>query len=465
MKSLFILLLFIPAFLFAEIIEGHQVRPDGKGGYSIQEPTGKEYARKAAYESKPEYKQQSKWFNSNFGNASVQNSVGAKTASSLPSVVVHSVDKKSIMRALFQRAKTGGIFLATKGNTVGWVITGYMLVDPDLRLFGWVFDADKGTYVRPVGSYLYVYSCQSSVTTSKPNSGNYAAYETWYKSVPSCTFQKSYDLSQDLGEPHLTHYCKSVTPDPGQHQVGYQGGRCTLSGYPQPIYFVTFALLDTVPMTQEDFDQIILPKAEPEPTAYVRASADSQYANPSSLSYVAEFSKPLQSMSLTTAPYTNPLTGKAQESKFDVTVNGDKWSVKETLTPRPDLNGNEELAPTPDIPAQPQPETKPESSASAPVQCDKYPDTLGCEKMGDGSEAESIFSDIKIPEITNPAEFKLDNFLPDNGSCPAPKTYSTSHGSIIYSYEKHCDVARTLRPFLIAFASVTALYLIFFRKA
>ena len=65
----------------------------------------------------------------------------------------------------------------------------------------------------------------------------------------------------------------------------------------------------------------------------------------------------------------------------------------------------------------------------------------------------------------NPAEFKLDNFLPDNGSCPAPKAYITLHGSIIYSYEKHCDVARTLRPFLIAFASVTALYLIFFRKA
>ena len=169
-----------------------------------------------------------------------------------------------------------------------------------------------------------------------------------------------------------------------------------------------------------------------------------------------------------TDPYTDPFDGKAKETKITINTDGKTVTLDHTL--RPDLQGQTDVAPVPtpipDNDKETNPETKPETNpASTPVQCDKYPDTLGCEKMGDGSEAESIFSDIKIPEITNPAEFKLDNFLPDNGSCPAPKTYSTSHGSIIYSYEKHCDVARTLRPFLIAFASVTALYLIFFRKA
>jgi hypothetical protein len=196
-------------------------------------------------------------------------------------------------------------------------------------------------------------------------------------------------------------------------------------------------------------------------------------------------------------PYTNPLTGTSQQdqviiggSSSGIGVNSatnDSWEYSPTLgqsgtlnptqvtsIPRPDMT-NTDTAPVAKPNAQtgtkPQvvvpPITVPEFTDLNDMIdfCKANPKAMSCIETGTGDEAESIFDKIKIPEITNPAEFKLDNFLPDNGSCPAPKTYSTSHGSIIYSYEKHCEVATSLRPFLIAFASVTALYLIFFRKA
>ena len=83
--------------------------------------------------------------------------------------------------------------------------------------------------------------------------------------------------------------------------------------------------------------------------------------------------------------------------------------------------------------------------------CQENPTAGACLQSGTGQESDSIFKDIKIPEIGNPASFSLDSFMPDSGSCPAPKSYVTSHGTIMYSYDKHCEIANTLRPFIIAF--------------
>ena len=204
-------------------------------------------------------------------------------------------------------------------------------------------------------------------------------------------------------------------------------------------------------------------------------------------------------VNVTGPPYTNPITGTAQQDQ--VTIGGassgigipsgtnNTWTnspalgqsgtlnpTQVTSIPRPDLTNtdtapvakpNEQTGTKPQVTNPSVPDINiefPEFTDIAEF-CQENPTAGACLQSGTGQESDSIFKDIKIPEIGNPASFSLDSFMPDSGSCPAPKSYVTSHGTIMYSYDKHCEIANTLRPFIIAFASLTALYLILFRKS
>ena len=392
---------------------------------------------------------------------------GAMTNTSVPVVLEHQVTKKAVMRSVFEKVVTvaknplgkSNFWTAAAGFAAVYLIDEFFLKD--------------GEYVAVENSYFVIFE-NSKYSGIGEGSGfdSVKSYQYFCENgfSVSCTVQKVYSFKQvNSGLDAYSDYCKGQTwtaSDGKQYSSDgrHSGGLCssTEGNKLKPGYMSLIKINEYRKLTYDDFERLTLPAAESDPSPWVNYSRPSQNEAPPSFSYVGVTAQ--SGATASTDPYTDPFDGKAKQTK--ITVNSDGKSVTLDHTLRPDLQGQTDVAPVPtpipDTDTEPKPETNP---ASTPVQCDKYPDTLGCEKMGDGSEAESIFSDIKIPEITNPAEFKLDNFLPDNGSCPAPKAYITSHGSIIYSYEKHCDVARTLRPFLIAFASVTALYLIFFRKA
>ena len=453
MRSLFLLILLIPIFASAALVKA-----------TIKDSTGQ--IRTEVYDEK--VRQKTRYFERNIKNngfgwigklgtsSDVSLSSGAKATTTLPAVIEHQVEKKAIMRGLLSNTRIGGRFLAKSP----WTYLAFTLVADKLideandQIFKW--DAAVGDFVT-ADDYVAIFTLNNleakRIGISKANMNT--GVSTYLGRIQSGCEGLSTKVSEYYND---TYDFKSMT---------VQGSRGFTCLYVQPktnvakYVYINVTENQVRPITQDEFDNIMIPIADGSPSEYVNASRPSQDEDPPSLAYVDTV---LQAGGqVQTDPYTDPYDGKAKQAT--ITINQDGKSATIGITLRPDLQGDTDSAPVPKDP-EVDTETKPETStASVPVQCDKYPDTLGCEKMGDGSEAESIFSDIKIPEITNPAEFKLDNFLPDNGSCPAPKTYSTSHGSIIYSYEKHCDVARTLRPFLIAFASVTALYLIFFRKA
>ena len=471
MKHFYIFIIFISSFAYSAppSHQGHHIIVEKSGnvrlgGYSTTENMIK--ARSYASDNKDF----GKWFNKNINQMPAKTYTGATSNSSLPVSINHSVEKKAVMRGLFQNAKSVGKAAAGLAGKRVWFLMALGYAAPYLAPEGWLYNEDEMEFQKIINSanpHYFIIQSNKSFGYSFPEGGGtkLKVQQICGASSAQCTILSTVQGLNNAGQTRLD-ICKSKTIKVGNNtyngdRINGNSGACEGAGYVITYLFLSQLEPQKINLEQEEFDRIILPVADLDPSEPVNYSRPSHDEDPPSLSYV---DTTLQTGSQArTDQYTDPYDGKAKQAT--ITINQDGKSAVIAITFRPDLQGDLEAAPVPKDP-EVDTETKPETSnASAPVQCDKYPDTLGCEKMGDGSEAESIFSDIKIPEITNPAEFKLDNFLPDNGSCPAPKTYSTSHGSIIYSYEKHCDVARTLRPFLIAFASVTALYLIFFRKA
>ena len=191
-------------------------------------------------------------------------------------------------------------------------------------------------------------------------------------------------------------------------------------------------------------------------------------------------------------PYTNPITGTSQQdqviiggSSSGIGVNSatnDSWEYSPTLgqsgtlnptqvtsIPRPDLT-NTDTAPV----AKPNEQTGTKPQVVVPPVtvpeftdlndmidfCKANPKAMSCIETGTGEEAESIFDKIKIPEINLPTEFSKDNFLPATAACPAPTSIVTSHGTIMYSYDKHCEIAAFLRPIILIMATITGLFII-----
>ena len=468
MRSLLLLILLMPIFAFADVPshQGHHLIAEKSGNIRLGGYSSTESMLNARHYV-ADNKDTAKWFNRHMSNMPAKTYAGAVTNSSLPAVLEHQVTKKAVMRSVFEKVVTvaknplgkSNFWTAAAGFAAVYLIDEFFLKD--------------GEYVAVENSYFVIFENSKYSGIGEGSAfDSVKSYQYFCENgfSVSCTVQKVYSFKQvNSGLDAYSDYCKGQTwtaSDGKQYSSDgrHSGGLCssTEGNKLKPGYMSLIKINEYRKLTYDDFERLTLPAAESDPSPWVNYSRPSQNEAPPSFSYVGVTAQ--SGATASTDPYTDPFDGKAKQTK--ITVNSDGKSVTLDHTLRPDLQGQTDVAPVPtpipDTDTEPKPETNP---ASTPVQCDKYPDTLGCEKMGDGSEAESIFSDIKIPEITNPAEFKLDNFLPDNGSCPAPKAYITSHGSIIYSYEKHCDVARTLRPFLIAFASVTALYLIFFRKA
>ena len=471
MRSLFLFILLLPIFSFAEEVK---IFVDYRGSIKADKINIDSAAQRAWMTN--QVKSNSAWFADSKYMGRLNLHSGAVAKSALPVVLEHQVTKKAVLQSMF--SKVSQYAKNPLVGRAGWVGLAASFAIPYI-IDEFILDEDKGEFVSIQGFHYVL--VKSDKYLSDAGYGEFLSTEALYKKCETLGHSCSIVAKASTPVAARESYCKGrtweivVNAATGQKQTitsdgTVKSGSCTAIGVsssdPSSRFVMIARISETRAMTYNDFERLTLPAADASPSEWVNYSRDSQNSPPPSFAYVGVTAQ--SGATANTDPYTDPFDGKAKETKITINTDGKTVTLDHTL--RPDLQGQTDVAPVPtpipDNDKETNPETKPETNpASTPVQCDKYPDTLGCEKMGDGSEAESIFSDIKIPEITNPAEFKLDNFLPDNGSCPAPKTYSTSHGSIIYSYEKHCDVARTLRPFLIAFASVTALYLIFFRKA
>ena len=159
-------------------------------------------------------------------------------------------------------------------------------------------------------------------------------------------------------------------------------------------------------------------------------------------------------------PYTDSRDGKAKQSLFRLWPCGGETCATETIKDRPDLKPNSPEAPAVTSGGEAGDKTgdkdKTDNQQPPPFDlCKEHPDILACQGMGDVKGNE--FDDIKIPRHVNQETWKPDSFLPDNGVCPAPKTFHVLGKEFSISYEPLCVLMEKVRFIvLIAFILMSA---------
>ena len=160
------------------------------------------------------------------------------------------------------------------------------------------------------------------------------------------------------------------------------------------------------------------------------------------------------SQTITSAPYTNPNTGQAQQTQINVDSKGKPWV---RYLPRPDLTPNSEDAPT----AQPNDKTEEEikedqNTQNQNNQNNQNKDCTNCqilEKLGeidDKLNPDNLIvppvPPLNFPESNIDVDLKPDKFLNDSNVCPAPRQMALSIGTGQVSYQPLCDLSSGLKP-------------------
>ncbi|MEF3074886.1 virulence factor TspB C-terminal domain-related protein [Methylobacter sp. Wu1] len=97
-----------------------------------------------------------------------------------------------------------------------------------------------------------------------------------------------------------------------------------------------------------------------------------------------------------------------------------------------------------------------DGSGDGKTDCDKYPNSIGCQDIskGDAPKADTIPT-IDVPIVFNPVSWG------GSGSCPAPGTINLHGSTVEISYQPYCDIASAIRPIVIALAFMSAAYIVF----
>lgn len=98
-------------------------------------------------------------------------------------------------------------------------------------------------------------------------------------------------------------------------------------------------------------------------------------------------------------------------------------------------------------------ETTTEKPTENPDFCVLHPESMACAKLGEPGEAPELQKkDISVSLQPD------SGFGPDNGSCPANRTYTTHNGGIpiVFSWAPVCQGATTFRPVVIGMAWLSA---------
>lgn len=109
--------------------------------------------------------------------------------------------------------------------------------------------------------------------------------------------------------------------------------------------------------------------------------------------------------------------------------------------PKPDDKPDPDGKDDPKKDERPKEDDKPKESGG--LLCDVFPNILACDKMG--KPEEGMFDAISIPQTTDDKTWSSDDFLPANGVCPQPKTFSVWGKTMTVSYEPLCTFAEKVR--------------------
>lgn len=403
--------------------------------------------------------------------AKFQGSTGAVSNTVVRGTVTQTVAKRTVMQNLLANARRGGRFLGRGG--LGGIVAGYVLeaaydlVKEKLAEKGYKWDDKEGDFVNP---HEYTVECRSigaSREMGSDSSRNYGftpcgGISSYARKMPDVALSVYAGIcQQNISE--VDAFAK-VTGDADFalcHGTRKNGN--DLHWYMQ----LRTVLNKNRAITQSEFDEIILPEADKNPTPYVNASGDGEGNIPGA-------SKPevylLPGQIVQSDPYTNPQTGLPEQARWetsdDPSAPGVKSKVKETITPRPDLKPDSPEAPRAKLPEKEKDGTGKDKDGKGDADkdkkqgdtgglCEKHPEILACQKMGEVKGKE--FDDIKIPHVTDERTWQPDDFLPSDGVCPQPKTFHVMGKAFSVSYEPLCEIMRQARfIILIAFILMSA---------
>ena len=406
--------------------------------------------------------------------AKFQGTTGAVSNTVVRGTVTQTVAKRTVMQNLLANARKGGRFLGRGGLggiAAGFVLeAAYDLVKEKLAEKGYKWDDKEGDFVNP---QEYTVECRSIFDSQK-----YGLDAEKNHGFQPCGGISSYGRNMpDVAKSVYTSICQSQEVEnhtfvkaEGDGSYGWCFG--TRNNVPNGGLF-WYVQLRTVlnknrAITQAEFDDIMIPVADKNPTPYVNASGDGEGNIPGA-------SKPevylLPGQIVQSDPYTNPQTGLPEQARWetsdDPSAPGVKSKVRETITPRPDLKPDSPEAPRAKPPQKekedPDKDGKSDTDGKKSRQpsdtkdlCEKHPDILACDPVPKDKRSASE-PDFSIPTQAVDLTFSPDSIFPENGVCPAPVQFEVSipfsgSKSFALDYQWICAVAAKLRMLLIAVA-------------
>ena len=240
--------------------------------------------------------------------------VGQMSKNTLPVVLQHTVDKKSVMRGLLTNARKGGTLL---GKTTWQGIAFGLVVD---KLF------DEANKIR----FQYNQDLQDFVTTDKY--GIFMHFRGKDTQVGGISAEQ-FSIGIQTYSTKMTSACQSYVPlvaeahgaasakiieisadgKPVSEANGNPQVKCVIEADNGGLDLVFGYVREVAqrPITQSEFDDIMIPIADGGPSEYVNASRPSQNAAPPSFGYVGVTAT--SGASVETDTYTDPRDGKAKE--------------------------------------------------------------------------------------------------------------------------------------------------------
>ena len=396
----------------------------------------------------------------------------AVSRSTVPATINVKVPKSTVFQNLFANAKKGGKFLARGG----WYGLAFSLVVGYLLEEGWTYDEEKGNWVKNDEDNTF-----AIVTSTKPNIPTTSMTRSDLEDYCNKNVCQIFGTVQTKDGSVLTEKQKKVcsklpqvkdmsgklqTPNMVYRNQCAYGGARGVEAY-TPYYINAVRLIPSkTEMSQNDFNRIIEPIADADPTDFVEKSRPSENEPVPGVT-LDDVSVPDGTIAQTD-PYTNPKTGTVEQTRWDFGRDGQgKTTVTETVTPRPDLNPNSPEAPKldtpPDNPTDNSASSVPKNNEPLPESdlCQQHPDILACQGMGEMEDTEQPFN---IPMITNPTAWQPDNFLPTSATCPASKTTVIMGKTYEFTYDWLCQFAEQIKYLMIAIASIMAGYIVLGRK-
>lgn len=452
-----------------------------------------------------------------------EGSTGLRSASTVPVTIEQKVSRSTVLRNLLSKAKIGGKFARVGGGPVGFAVSiaAFYLVEQMLADEGYKYDVTLDDFVTDK-EYVIVITPNDERNYGK-NKFELArfglskdSYDYGYTS-----YKSTLDGLCDRASKNVDDYAKSQGYESHiakEYKGSDSNGGCraiTAYGFSTKAFW-RIEPNKKQPISQSEFDRIVGPNADRNPTPYVNATANEDGSIPGATvstpsvpngtvitlgPATGQDGRPFQiTISFTTGADGNTTATVTTTPRPDLTP-GSPAAPKTNPTPTPGENGKPGSQPDPNPDGKPgsQPDPTPDGSPSDKTKpdpdgspggkdkpdpnntpdgkddhkpddkpkedekpkedggllCKVFPNILACDELPEKEEP-----NLEIPQETIDLNFTPDNTFSEYGECPAPVTFQALGAEYKISLEPACNLAAMMRPFIIAMAWLVASFFV-----